>query len=70
MRIAFRGPIPFIGFSSPYISEYFTGAKFEYSLVASIYCTMAVSEMRFGDRGIVWLCMRRVSEIGVLIGCV
>ena len=55
MGISFRNPLPFIGFPSSYISEYFTGAKFEYPLVASIF--------------VLWLCMKRVSGIGVLIGC-
>ena len=31
------------------------------------YDMMAVYETRFRDRGIDWLCMKRVSEIGVLI---
>ena len=70
MGISFRNPVPFIGFPSSYISEYFTGAKFEYSLVASIIVLRLFLETRFMNRGIDWLCMKRVSEIGVLIGCV
>ena len=47
MGIVFRNPVPFIGFPSSYISEYFTGAKFKYSLVVSII--------------VLWLCLKRVS---------
>ena len=56
MEILFRTPVPFIGFPSSYISEYFTCVKFEYSLVASII--------------LLGLCLKQVSGIGVLIGCV
>ena len=55
MGIPSRIPVPFIGFPSSYISKYFTCAKFEYSLVASII--------------VLGLCLKRVSWIGVLIGC-
>ena len=54
MGILFRTPILFIGFPSSYISEYFTCAKFEYSLVASII--------------VLGLCLKHVTWIGVLIG--
>ena len=56
MGILFRNQVPFIGFPSSYISEYFTSVKFEYFLVASIIVVIAV--------------LKHVSEIGVLIGCV
>ena len=56
MGISSRNPDLYIGFPSSYISRYFTSTKFEFSLVASII--------------VFWLCMKHVSEIGVLIGCV
>ena len=56
MGILSRNPDLYIGFPSSYISKYSTSAKFEFSLIASI--------ITFG------LCSKRVSEIGVLIGCV
>ena len=56
MGISSRIPDLYIGFPSSYISKYITKVKFEFPLVASIVI-----------RG---LCMKRVSEIGVLIGCV
>ena len=56
MGISFRDPGPFIVFPSSYISRYFTRVKFEFPLVASIITC--------------WLYMKRVSEIGALIGYV
>ena len=56
MGISFRNPDLYIGFPSSYISRYFTDVKFEFPLVASIIVCR--------------LCVKYVSEIGVLIGCV
>ena len=56
MGILLEIQVLYIGFPSVYISRYFTGAKFELSLVASII--------------VYWLCMKCISELGVLIGCV
>ena len=47
MGDSFRNPVLYIGFPSSYISGYFTNAKFEFPLVASIITF--------------WLCMERVS---------
>ena len=54
--ISSRNPDLYIGFPSSYISRYFTSAEFEFSLVASTVLYR--------------LCMKHVSEIGVLVGCV
>ena len=56
MGISSRNPDLYIGFSSSYINGFFTSSKFEFSLVASII--------------VLWLCLKRVLETGVLIGCV
>ena len=53
MGIPSRNPGLYIGFPSFYISKYFTSVKFDFPLVASIITC--------------WLCMKHVSEIGVLI---
>ena len=53
MGISSRNPGLYIGFPSSYISRYFTSVKFKFPLVASIFTS--------------WLCMKCVSEIGVLI---
>ena len=52
MGILSRSPIPYIGFPSSYISGYFTSAKFEFPLIASIIIFLAVYETCFRDRGI------------------
>ena len=70
MGISSRNQVPFIGFPSSYISEYFTNTEFEYPLVVSIIILGLCYETCFRNRGIDWLCMKRVSGIGVLIGCV
>ena len=70
MGIPSRNPVLYIGFSSSYISRYSTGAKFEF-LLGSVYLLYSGGvETCFRDRGFDWLCLKHVSEIGVLIGCV
>ena len=66
MGILCRDPDLYIGFPSSYISRYFTSAKFVFPLVAPIITCLAVYETCFRDRGIDWLCLKRVSRIGVL----
>ena len=70
MGISFRNPTLYIGFPSVYISSYSTYAKLEFSFGCVYFCILAVHEMCFRDRGIDWLCMKHVSEIGVFFGCV
>ena len=70
MGILCRNPVLYIGFPSSYISRYFTSVKFVFSLVASIITYLAMYEVCFRDRGIDWLCLKCVSGIGELIGCV
>ena len=70
MGISFGNSALYIAFPSSYIIGYFTGAKFEFSLVASIIVLFGSVETCFEDRGIDWLCVKHVSGIGVLIGCV
>ena len=70
MGISSRNPSLYIGLPSSYISVYLLGFKFVFPLVASIFYMWAVYRTCFRDRSIDRLCMKRVSEIGVLIGCV
>ena len=66
MGISSRNPGLYIGFPSSYISRYFTSVKFKFLLVASIIiCWLCMKRVGIFDQ----LCVKCVSEIGVLIGC-
>ena len=67
MGISSRNPGLYIGFPSSYISEYFTSTKFKFFLGSVYYHIRAVYETCFRDMGIDWLCLKHVSEIGVLL---
>ena len=68
MGISSRNLGLYIGFPSPYISEYFTSAKFKFSLIVSIYYTSAMLK-RVSGIGVLISCVEHVSGIGVLISC-
>ena len=70
MGVSLETQVPYIGFPSLLHNQVFYWYLSSFSLGSIYFYIRAVCETCLRDRGIDWLCMKHISEIGVLIGCV
>ena len=64
MGILLQSRSPFIGFPSSLHKQCLSVSKFIFPLVVSIIMYFAVYETCYRNRGIDWMFMKRISEIG------